>query len=207
MKHHHIFVRLLALSFKPNRSMTPQTSLRHQPELFARFALIAILTCSGSDLKIVVRRAVDLAQGKRTFGKFDLLLSPFHFAWNYFSLADDLFSVNGEAYARQNFNMCWMAAHAKTVVGRVDDDAPADHSFDLSSEACSMLEWGIFVISIIYKHYNIPPLLLILNHLCVTFIVYKHYNVPPLLLIPHHYESPPHLRGLLHLRISSMTKV
>ena len=51
------------------RDVTTKTSLRHQLVLFGNFALMAVLSCSGRDLSVVVKRATELAQRIRTFGK------------------------------------------------------------------------------------------------------------------------------------------
>jgi hypothetical protein len=70
MKAHVAFLRLLKLKHREDREMTTETSLRRQPALFGKFALMAVLSCSGANRSVVTKRATDLASGSRTFGKF-----------------------------------------------------------------------------------------------------------------------------------------
>ena len=74
MMEHATFLGLVKLKHQAGRVLTREASLRHQPALFGKFALIAVLFCSGSDITgVVTKCATDLAQGKRKFGKFNLL--------------------------------------------------------------------------------------------------------------------------------------
>ena len=61
MKAHVTFLRLLNSKYRTGRVMSPDNSLRHQPELFGKFALMAVLSCSGSNPGVVTKRATDLA--------------------------------------------------------------------------------------------------------------------------------------------------
>ena len=72
MKEHVTFLRLLNAKYRTGRVMNPDLSLRRQPELFGKFALMAVLSCSGTNPGVVTRRATALANGDRTFGKFNL---------------------------------------------------------------------------------------------------------------------------------------
>jgi hypothetical protein len=72
MKAHVTFLRLLNSKYRTGRVMSPDSSLRRQPELFGKFALMAVLSCSGSNPGVVTKRATDLANGDRSFGKFNL---------------------------------------------------------------------------------------------------------------------------------------
>ena len=72
MKAHVTFLRLLNSKYRTGRVMSPDNSLRRQPELFGMFALMAVLSCSGSNPGVVTKRATDLAKGERTVGKFNL---------------------------------------------------------------------------------------------------------------------------------------
>jgi hypothetical protein len=72
MKAHVAFLRLLKLKHREGRVLKTETSLRRQPELFGKFALMAVLSCSGANTGVVTKRATDLASGNRTFGKFNL---------------------------------------------------------------------------------------------------------------------------------------
>ena len=72
MKAHVAFLRLLKLKHREGRVLKTETSLRRQPELFGKFALMAVLSCSGANIGVVTKRATDLASGNRTFGKFNL---------------------------------------------------------------------------------------------------------------------------------------
>ena len=72
MKAHVTFLRLLKAKYHTGRVMSPDLSLRRQPELFGKFALMAVLSCSGSNPGVVTRRATALANGDRSFGKFNL---------------------------------------------------------------------------------------------------------------------------------------
>ena len=72
MKAHVAFLRLLQLKHRDGRVLLTETSLRRQPELFGKFALMAVLSCSGSNTGVVTKRVTDLAKGDRSFGKFNL---------------------------------------------------------------------------------------------------------------------------------------
>ena len=73
MKAHVGFLRLLKLKYHEGRVLSNETSLRHQPELFGKFARMAVLSFSGSNITgVVTKRATDLASSNRKFGKFNL---------------------------------------------------------------------------------------------------------------------------------------
>ena len=74
MVEHSAFHWLVKLKHQAGRVLTNETSLCHQPVLFGKFALMAVLSCSGSDITgVVTKCATDLVQGKRKFSKFNLI--------------------------------------------------------------------------------------------------------------------------------------